>query len=565
MALPMRPDDEKGPSRRPRKVRVLLVALAVGIIAARAVLKTWTIGNGARGVRLALLGAVRVVYPVFLAVILGLGLGLAAAWFLRRKRGLARPFVAKGLMLIVSTLVAALLAEVSAAVYSNWLHRSPSTAIVPSRGSRPESGDVHILVVGESSAEGVPYRDWLSVGKVVAWQLRRAVPWRMFHVEVQARPGWTLEQMHQRLVESRAIPDVVILYAGHNEFASRYGWSSDVAYYADDPRPPWAVAVVGRIARASPLARLAGELHERDLVAAPPRRLRRRLVDVPSQTPEERSERFVDFRRRLEAMVVYCERVGALPVLVIPPGNDAGFEPNRSILPPETPLAERETFARSVEWARDLEASDPGASLAAYRVLIDQQPGFAETHFRVARLLEAAGDDEGAYRHYVAARDLDGHPMRCPSPCQDAYREVAGRHDVVLVDGQAVLRDRHPRGQLDDRLFNDAMHPSLEGHVALAEAILAGLKGRAAFGWPGETPAPRIDLAECADHFDVQVATWKAVCEFAASFYRTTVPIRHDPAERRGKEARYGEALIRLGAARTAEGLGLPGVGTIRR
>ncbi len=33
--------------------------------------------------------------------------------------------------------------------------------------------------------------------------------------------GWTLEQMHQKLAESQRRPDAVILYAGHNEFASR--------------------------------------------------------------------------------------------------------------------------------------------------------------------------------------------------------------------------------------------------------------------------------------------------------------------------------------------------------
>jgi lysophospholipase L1-like esterase len=461
-------------------------------------------------------------------------------------------------LLSVSASMALLIAEGAAGTYLAWMHRMPSLPAA-SRTNREAGRDVQVVVVGESSAEGVPYRDWLSVGKVVAWQLRRAVPWRTFHVEVQARPGWTLETMHQRLVESRARPDAVIIYAGHNEFASRYDWSSDVPYYRDDP-PPWPKAVLHAIARLSPLSRLVGELHDRELVAAPPRRRSRRLVDVPSHTPAERAERLTDFRRRLEAMVTYCERVGALPILMIPPGNDAGFEPNRSVLPPETPRAEREAFVRDFEGARSLERSDPATAIGRYRLLLDRQPGFAETHFRLARLLEASGDVEAASRHYVAARDLDGHPMRCPTPFQDAYREVAARHRAILIDGQSILRARHPRGLLDDRLFNDAMHPSFEGHVALAEAVLAGLKERGAFGWPGETPAPRIDLAECADHFDVQVATWASACEFAASFYRTTGPIRFDSAERKAKETAYAEALDRLGTARTVSGLSVPGI-----
>ena len=48
-------------------------------------------------------------------------------------------------------------------------------------------------------------------------------------------------------------------------------------------------------------------------------------------------------------------------------------------------------------------------------------------------------------------------------------------------------------------------------------------------------PAPAIELADCASHFDITTATWKEVCRFAAGFYRTTLPIRFDPAEREAK------------------------------
>ena len=42
-------------------------------------------------------------------------------------------------------------------------------------------------------------------------------------------------------------------------------------------------------------------------------------------------------RRRLEAMVSYAERVGAVPVLIVPAANDAGYAPNRSFLAASTP------------------------------------------------------------------------------------------------------------------------------------------------------------------------------------------------------------------------------------
>jgi lysophospholipase L1-like esterase len=260
-------------------------------------------------------------------------------------------------------------------------------------------------------------------------------------------------------------------------------------------------------------------------------------------------------------MVVYCERIGAVPVLVIPPGNDAGFEPSRSVLPPETPKNQREAFARQVETARALEPIDPAAAIARYLTLIDRWPGFAETHFRLARLLQTQGRAAEAYRHYVQARDADAQPMRCSSDFQEAFREIARRHDVVLVDGQAVFHSQSPTGQLDDHLFNDAMHPSFHGQIALAEAILAGLKGHGAFSWPSEEPPPRIDPARCAEHFDITAATWSAVSEFSASFYQTTAPIRYDPAERLAKASVYGEVRQRLAANHRANRLHVPGLG----
>ena len=97
--------------------------------------------------------------------------------------------------------------------------------------------------------------------------------------------------------------------------------------------------------------------------------------------------------------------------------------------------------------------------------------------------------------------------------------------------------------------------------MALAESILAGLKARQVFGWPSSLSVPRIDLTDCARHFDITAATWKEVCRFAAGFYRATSAIRFDPSEREAKAARYEQALRRLEAGGQPESLGMPGLG----
>jgi tetratricopeptide (TPR) repeat protein len=301
------------------------------------------------------------------------------------------------------------------------------------------------------------------------------------------------------------------------------------------------------------------------LASPPPKTANRRLVDVPVYTAADYAERLQEFRVRLEVITAYCERMGALVVLVIPPGNDADFDPNRSFLPAGTPRAEREAFAREFEAARQLEASDPAGAVAAYRRLLESQPRFAETHYRLAKRLEAAGRREEANRHYIAARACDGLPVRCTSDFQDAYRELAARHpDAILIDGPAVLRGKSPRGVVGDNFFADAMHPSLIGYTEIARAILRGLRDRRAFGWGRASPAPEPSLtaADCARHFGMDPGRWRAICDYSEEFYHFAAIVRFDPSARKAKEAIYGEASRRIMAGTDASDLGVAGIGT---
>lgn len=521
------------------------------------------------GTRAAWLDGVGLVYPLIVAGLVALLLaavgGLASMG--RHRPSRARAVLGRLALASFAGLLALLAAEAVVGVYLARAHSLPRLAMAADLGlavtdRSAEGGDVTLVVVGESSAEGVPYRDWVSVGKVVGWQLRWLFPRRTFHVEVQARAGWTLEQMHHKLAESRRRPDVVLIYAGHNEFASRYGWQSSVPYYDDEPGAPVLARVSRLLGAWSPVCRWVGEVRDRELVASHPPGGRRPLVDVPSCTPAQARERLADFERRLERILADLERAGVLIVLVVPPGNDADFDPNRSVLPPTTPRADREAFARAFLEVQAREETDPAAAVAAYRALEARQPGFARTHYHLARCLARMGEDEEAYREFIKARDLDAHPMRCPTSFQDVYRRLAPRHRAVLVDGQALFHARHPRGRLDDALFNDGFHPAPEGTITLAEGVLAGLKARRAFGWPTDLPVPTIDLKTCADHFDLTAAAWKAACRFASGFYRMTAPIGCDPDARLAKGRRYEAAMKRLETGDDADTLDLPGIGT---
>ncbi|MHC5544738.1 hypothetical protein ACYOEI_41425, partial [Singulisphaera rosea] len=240
------------------------------------------------------------------------------------------------------------------------LPHPPDEVVLPETFEEVSKKDeVSIAVVGESSALGFPYNAWLSVGHMVAWKLKEAIPEKTFRLDMIAVSGETLEAQHRRLAGLGRKPDVLIIYCGHNEFSARFPWSRDLDYYVDEIQPsPWRL-IIGQLERISPLCGLIRESADKCRIAIPPPvNGHRALVDAPAYTPSEYDALLADFRRRIDTLVGYAGRVGAIPILVVPPANDSDFEPNRSYLPRETRRSDREAFTLAFSEARALEATD---------------------------------------------------------------------------------------------------------------------------------------------------------------------------------------------------------------
>ena len=204
----------------------------------------------------------------------------------------------------------------------------------------------------------MPFENRLSVGKIVAWQLEEAIPGQRFEVEMLAEPGATLLGQYRKLCGLLRRPDALIVYCGHNEFCSEIPWSRKVDHYLDERRESrgWHEDLTSGV---TPVCKLMGETADKFRVGlVPPRGLCAPLVNAPAFTPAEYANRLTDFRRRLEAIACFCERIGTLAVLVVPPSNDARFDPNRSFLPAETKRADREAFARAFLSVRSLEETE---------------------------------------------------------------------------------------------------------------------------------------------------------------------------------------------------------------
>ncbi len=542
---------------------------------------------------LAFLVALEVVYAgVLAAAVAGgvLGAILVATSSTRRRGKLAAPgssrvWPARLLLLALSIVLAAAVCEATAKRHHNQVRARSAVPVggldtsdvgQPSRmpdGARQVAlprifpdpkppREIDLVVIGESSAAGVPYGEWVSVGHLVQRSLERCYPSHRIRLVILAESGVTLEAQHRKLAYLKRRPDIVIIYCGHNEYSARFAASRTVPHYHDARPPSLAERVVAAVERYSAVCALCHAAADACRIAVPPPdNFFRDLADVPAFTPDEHNALLEDFRTRLDAITAWVDRVNALPVLVVPPANDADFEPNRSYLPADTTYTERAAFESDFRAARTIESVDPDRAAESYQRLLDRAPGFAEAHFRLATLLDRAGKSNDAYFHFVAARDLDGMPMRCPSDFQDVYRDVAARRRSILVDTQRYFHEVGTRGRLDDHLFHDGMHPSLRGQIAIAQVVVKGLIDARVLG-PPESPQPAtIDPDDTVRHFALIPAAWRKLALWGIMFYDKTAPARYDPSARRARQRAFADAANRIEAGVPPEAAGLPNLG----
>ena len=126
---------------------------------------------------------------------------------------------------------------------------------------------------------------------------------------------------------------------------------------------------------------------------------------------------------------------------------------------------------------------------------------------------------------------------------------------------QSYFHSIGDHGLLDDDLFQDGMHLSLRGNIALSQAVLQSLYARRAFGWPKVSVVPSIDPSECAEHFNLNSEAWKVVCFWEVTFEDRGIRWRYDPAPHLERQVLYAQASDRIKAGAAPESLGLVNIG----
>ena len=151
--------------------------------------------------------------------------------------------------------------------------------------------------------------------------------------------------------------------------------------------------------------------------------------------------------------------------------------------------------------------------------------------------------------------------MRCLTPFQEAYREVASRHDCVFIDGQSYF---HAIGR--DGLLERRTVPGCDASVvAWADCPLPSRgectprAGSVRLG--GRLDAVVIDPAKCLAHFGVGYDAWLHATHWLTTFNSRVGRVRYDYSERSRRIDAGLVATSRIKAGAAPEAIGLANVG----
>ena len=356
-----------------------------------------------------------------------------------------------------------------------------------------------IFCLGGSTVQGRPYSVETSFTTWLRLNLEAAQPerdWEVVNVGGISYASYRLAPVMRELLAHE--PDLFVLYTGHNEFL-------EDRTYADQKRVPRSLARLHRVMLGLRSYALADRwLARRRNRAAPPTVLAPQVqtrLDLDDgltsyhRDPAWRRGVVAEFGHNLESMVRMARSAGVSVILVNPVSNLKDCPPFKSefrtdLTPDQrqrvTELWER---ARALDWSK---ARDKIELLERAAAVDDQHAGLL---FLVGMCHERIGQEAEARQWFVRAKEADVCPLRILEPMHEIITEVAGRHDVPLVDARAMIEARSEDGIPGDEWLLDHVHPTISGHQLVADALSETMVG--------------MDLVRIPDHWqDARERLW---------------------------------------------------------
>lgn len=392
---------------------------------------------------------------------------------------------------------------------------------------------LRVVVQGESTTAGYPYGLGASLAGILQQRLQNQYPDRNVEViqtAMAAVNSYTLLDFSDEILKIK--PDVVVIYAGHNEYLGIMGVGSAYASHSrattllmlklKDSRIFQVLQKLYINIKKKPEALTQGG--DRTLMAKVAREKNIAFGSPLYQQGLDQLEgnmKMLLARYRNAGIPVYVGTI-ASNLRDQKPFNSAlaDAELQRVIDEVSAQLAINNHEMESAAIVQPLEPETLQKLITTLRKnLGDTQHALAA--YQLGRLFDLAGDYSHAKEWYTKARDWDELRFRAPSAMNDIIRKLASESGVYLVESEKLLVEKSPQNIVGKELMLEHLHPNVEGYFLLGESYYQQLLAHLNLN----PKTPRIDAAVArqqvpvlpAEYYTAQVSIERLLADYPYS------------------------------------------------
>ncbi|MDO6719318.1 hypothetical protein Q4575_07905 [Psychrosphaera sp. 1_MG-2023] len=326
-----------------------------------------------------------------------------------------------------------------------------------------------IVVQGGSTAAGFPYGRFGSLQGMLEQRFKRTYPHKNIEVintAMAAVNSYTLMDFVDEIIEIE--PDLILIYAGHNEYLGVMGVGSTFA--ARGGRSATLAFLLLKDLRLYQLVQTLytwwnGELSKDG--NEPSRSLMSKVakgqhIAYDSPLYHKGIEQFRDNLK----VILSKYKAQQIPVLL------ANLVSNEQDQPPFSSIGK-------VDWQQAVKSSD--LSTEQIHLLNKTDDDASKAYLSALSFVNNRKFNE-ALEQFINAKDLDQLRFRAPSAFNQVISDLAAEDGVSLVNVEQLYRQDSRLGIIDQQLMLEHVHPTLRGYFILAESFYTAIKNTGLIG-----------------------------------------------------------------------------------
>ncbi len=349
------------------------------------------------------------------------------------------------------------------------MRMAPHPFIEPSTGKK-----LRVVIAGGSSVQGFPHPRRLTASAYSRSMLSDIFPEysvEVFNVGITAISSFAVNQVVEDALSLN--PQIVVVYAGHNEIYGVYGSASlssggNSQFSKSIHYDLMQLGLTGFLRFVIEKLRSSPSLDSRALMNV--------MSDAGLVSPGDirRKEALGNLRENMLELATKCKQKGIVLIVCTVASNERGFAP--ALVEPEI-LGDRINLWRNeIDLGIKALYHSPGISKAHFASAIGIAGEHAWSLFHYGRALEVLGETDSAHSYYLRARDADPYPWRANSEVNKILKEVSTEMELTLVDVEKIFREKSPSSGIGWELMDDHLHPSNLGQLLLARSWSRAIK-----------------------------------------------------------------------------------------